>query len=129
MLKQIDIVTLIVSDQRQSLAFFRDYLGFEVRDDREFLPGIRWITVAPKGAATAISLWPAGAEGAEDKGPGGDMPSISFLCDDARATHAEFAAKGIPVLPLDQAGWGLQFGFSDPDGNWFNVVEPQRHRG
>jgi catechol 2,3-dioxygenase-like lactoylglutathione lyase family enzyme len=126
MLTHPEIVTLIVSDQRQSLAFFRDYLGFEVRDDVDFMPGIRWITVAPQGAQTKFTLWPAGATGAEDKTAGG-MTGISFACDDVQATHDELAAKGVQITqPLTRQPWGLQFMFSDPDGNLFNVVESSR---
>jgi catechol 2,3-dioxygenase-like lactoylglutathione lyase family enzyme len=124
MLIKIDIVTLIVSDQRQSLTFFRDLLGFEVRDDEDFMPGIRWITVAPPGGQARFSLWPAGALGAEDKQPGG-MTGISFTCDDAHATHEELRVKHIVTQPVEEQPWGLSFMFMDHDKNWFNVVQPR----
>jgi predicted enzyme related to lactoylglutathione lyase len=118
------IITVIVAEQAVALEFYRDKLGFEVRDDADFMPGLKWVTVAPPGAQTAFSLWPAGAMGAEDKTPGG-FTGMSLACDDAQATHDALAAAGVSITqPLQQQPWGLQFMFADLDGNVFNVVGP-----
>ncbi|MFD0857132.1 VOC family protein, partial [Actinomadura adrarensis] len=46
------------ADPDASLAFYRDLLGFEVRDDRGY-DGLRWITVGPAGRpGTSIVLAP-----------------------------------------------------------------------
>ena len=67
-------------DADASLAFYRDTLGFEVRNDVGY-QGMRWITVGPPGQpATSIVLTPFGAT------PG--------LTDDERRTIAEMMAKG-----------------------------------
>ena len=42
-------------DPDASLAFYRDTLGFEVRNDVGY-GGMRWITVGPAGRATSIVL-------------------------------------------------------------------------
>jgi catechol 2,3-dioxygenase-like lactoylglutathione lyase family enzyme len=63
-----------------SLAFYRDVLGFEVRNDVGY-GGMRWITVGPPGQPdTAIVLAPPDA-----------YPGIT---DDERRTIAEMMAKG-----------------------------------
>ncbi|MET8230382.1 VOC family protein [Micromonospora sp. NPDC005298] len=68
------------TDPDASLAFYRDVLGFEVRNDVGY-QGMRWITVGPVGQPdTAIVLHPPGAT------PG--------LTDDERRTIAEMMAKG-----------------------------------
>ena len=68
------------SDPETSLAFYRDILGFEVRNDVGY-KGMRWITVGPVGQpGTSIVLHPPGAS------PG--------LTDDERRTIAEMMAKG-----------------------------------
>jgi predicted enzyme related to lactoylglutathione lyase len=68
------------SDPEASLAFYRDTLGFEVRNDVGY-KGMRWITVGPAGQpATSIVLHPPAAT------PG--------LTDDERRTIAEMMAKG-----------------------------------
>ena len=67
-------------DPDASLAFYRDLLGFEVRNDVGY-GGMRWITVGPAGQPdTSIVLHPPAAD------PG--------ITDDERNTIAEMMAKG-----------------------------------
>jgi catechol 2,3-dioxygenase-like lactoylglutathione lyase family enzyme len=67
-------------DPDASLAFYRDMLGFEVRNDVGY-GGMRWITVGPAGQpGTSIVLYPPFA-----------APGIT---DDERRTIAEMMAKG-----------------------------------
>ena len=69
-----------VNDPDESLAFYRDTLGFEVRNDVGY-GGKRWITVGPTGQpGTSIVLYPP------DASPG--------ITDDERRTIAEMMAKG-----------------------------------
>ena len=68
------------SDPDASLAFYRDTLGFEVRNDVGY-NGLRWITVGPPDQpGTSIVLFPPSAT------PG--------LTDDERRTIEEMMAKG-----------------------------------
>ena len=67
-------------DPDASLAFYRDTLGFEVRNDVEY-GGMHWITVGPPDQpGTSIVLYPPAA-----------TPGIT---DDERRTIAEMMAKG-----------------------------------
>ena len=67
-------------DPDASLAFYRDTLGFEVRNDVGY-EGMRWITVGPVGQpGTSVVLYPPFAD------PG--------VTDDERRTIAEMMAKG-----------------------------------
>ena len=67
-------------DPDASLAFYRDTLGFEVRNDVGY-GGMRWITVGhPSQPGTSIVLHPPAA-----------YPGIT---DDERRTIAEMMAKG-----------------------------------
>src|SRR5271155_3861168 len=67
-------------DPDASLVFYRDTLGFEVRNDVGY-GGMRWITVGPADQpATSIVLEPPAAD------PG--------VTDDERRTIAEMMAKG-----------------------------------
>jgi predicted enzyme related to lactoylglutathione lyase len=123
MLTHADVIAVCVTDQQAALEFYRDLLGFEVRDDMEFMPQARWITVAPPGAQTRFALWPAGMLG-DEKQPGG-FSGLSFACDAVQATHDEFAARGVTITQAPrQQPWGLQFMFADQDGNVYNVVGP-----
>src|SRR5881275_1379607 len=67
-------------DPDASLAFYRDSLGFEVRNDVEY-GGLHWITVGPPDQpGTSIVLYPPAA-----------TPGIT---DDERRMIAEMMAKG-----------------------------------
>jgi uncharacterized glyoxalase superfamily protein PhnB len=67
-------------DAQASLAFYRDLLGFEVRNDVEY-NGLHWITVGPAAQpGTSIVLHPPAVD------PG--------ITDDERRTVAEMMAKG-----------------------------------
>jgi uncharacterized glyoxalase superfamily protein PhnB len=71
---------LAQNDPDAALAFYRDVLGFEVRNDVGY-GGKRWITVGPAGQPqTSIVLYPPEAS------PG--------VTDDERRTIAEMMAKG-----------------------------------
>src|SRR4051794_26547905 len=67
-------------DPQASLGFYRDTLGFEVRNDVEY-GGMHWITVGPPNQpGTSIVLYPPQAT------PG--------LTDEEQRTIAEMMAKG-----------------------------------
>jgi predicted enzyme related to lactoylglutathione lyase len=74
------------TDPDASLAFYRDVLGFEVRNDVGY-NGMRWITVgAADQPATSIVLFPPQAS------PG--------VTDEERRTIAEMMAKGTYAMLL-----------------------------
>jgi uncharacterized glyoxalase superfamily protein PhnB len=67
-------------DAEAALAFYRDTLGFELRNDVGY-SGMRWLTVGPVGQpGTSIVLHPPAAD------PG--------ITDDERRTITEMMAKG-----------------------------------
>jgi uncharacterized glyoxalase superfamily protein PhnB len=68
------------NDPEAALAFYRDVLGFELRNDVGY-GGMRWLTVGPPGQpGTSIVLHPPAAD------PG--------ITEDERRTIAEMMAKG-----------------------------------
>jgi catechol 2,3-dioxygenase-like lactoylglutathione lyase family enzyme len=92
-------------DPDASLAFYRDTLGFEVRNDVEY-GGLHWITVGPPDQpGTSIVLYPPTA-----------MPGLT---DDERGTIAEMMAKGtfasinLATTDLDGTFERLQAGDAD----------------
>jgi uncharacterized glyoxalase superfamily protein PhnB len=74
------------NDPDASLAFYRDTLGFEVRNDVGY-NGMRWITVGPTDhPGTSIVLFPPAAS------PG--------VTDEEKRTIAEMMAKGTYAMML-----------------------------
>ena len=73
-------------DPDAALAFYRDALGFEVRNDVGY-GGMRWLTVGPADQpGMSIVLYPPGAD------PG--------ITDDERRTIVEMMAKGTYAIIL-----------------------------
>jgi catechol 2,3-dioxygenase-like lactoylglutathione lyase family enzyme len=71
---------LPLDDPDEAVAFYRDVLGFEVRNDVGY-KGLHWITVGPPGQPeTSIVLYPPAAS------PG--------ITEDERRTITEMMAKG-----------------------------------
>jgi catechol 2,3-dioxygenase-like lactoylglutathione lyase family enzyme len=91
---------LPADDPDKSLAFYRDALGFEVRNDVGY-SGMRWITVGPpEQPQTSIVLHPPAID------PG--------LTDDERRTITELMAKGCYATII--------LGSSDVDGTFERVA-------
>jgi uncharacterized glyoxalase superfamily protein PhnB len=93
------------SDAQATIAFYRDTLGFEIRNDVE-MRGLHWITVGPTGQPDVnIVLYPPGVD------PG--------ITDDERRMIAEMMAKGtygiitFATRDLDGAFERLQEGDAD----------------
>jgi catechol 2,3-dioxygenase-like lactoylglutathione lyase family enzyme len=83
-------------DPEAALAFYRDSLGFEVRNDVGY-KGMRWITVGPSDQpGTSIVLYPPAAR------PG--------VTDEERHTIAEMMAKGTFA--------SIVLATKDLDGTW-----------
>ncbi|KOU77817.1 glyoxalase [Streptomyces sp. MMG1533] len=83
-------------DPEAALAFYRDTLGFEVRNDVGY-QGMRWITVGPVDQpGTSVVLQPSAAD------PG--------VTEDERRTITEMMAKGTYA--------GLLLGTTDLDGTF-----------
>ena len=118
-------------DGEASLAFYRDALGFEVRQDVGGGP-MRWLTVAPVGSATAIVLHPPvvdpGVSDAErqtvlDLMAKGSLTAITFATDDLDALFERLVAAGVDVVsePADQDYGVRDAAVRDPAGNLVRI--------
>ncbi|HEX8304290.1 MAG TPA: VOC family protein [Jatrophihabitans sp.] len=119
-------------DPDASLAFYRDTLGFEVRNDVGY-GGMRWITVGPpKQPDTSIVLHPpAAAPGiTEDERrtvaemmAKGTYGIIVLATADLDATFAQLEASGAEVVqePTEQPYGIRDCAFRDPAGNMVRI--------
>ncbi|MFF1648730.1 VOC family protein [Streptomyces sp. NPDC051658] len=121
-------------DPDASLAFYRDILGFEIRNDVGF-GGLRWITVGPAGRpGTSIVLHPPAAD------PGvteeerrtitemmakGTYAIITLATADLDGTFDRLQAGGAEVVqePTEQPYGIRDCAFRDPAGNLIRINE------
>ena len=119
MIDQVQVVSVPVSDQERAKTFYVDALGFELRADSPFDPGIRWVEVAPKGGTTSLTLvtW-------FESMPPGSLQGLVAATDDIHTTYDELVARGVPFDgPPTEQPWGVQAVFRDPDGNGLVLLE------
>lgn len=116
------------TDAEAALTFYRDVLGFEVRNDVGY-ENMRWMTVGPAGQpGTSIVLHPPAVD------PGitdderrtileliakGAYTAITFGTDDLDGLFERLAAAGADVIqePTDQDYGVRDCAFRDPTGN------------
>jgi len=126
------IISILVEDQDEALRFYTEKLGLEKRADVTFGPGMRWLTVAPKGhKKPEIALAKPDASlyntqripkilGGTDQGING-----VFDTDDCCKMYSTLLSRGVKFLspPIKQL-YGTEAVFEDPYGNMFALLEP-----
>ena len=122
------------NDPDQSLAFYRDTLGFEVRNDVGY-GGMRWITVGPPDQqGTSIVLEPPAADPGitEDERrtitemmAKGTYARIILATADLDGVFAKLQASGGDVVqePTEQPYGVRDCAFRDPAGNLIRINE------
>lgn len=130
---KVTLLSIIVEDQAKALAFYRDTLGFVVKEDVPTGPpgAPHWITLAgpadPEGAR--ISLEPNFFDFVKtyqatlkEKG----IPLTAFQVDDVAAEHARLTAAGVVFKGPPSAGDAAMPSmatFDDTVGNWIMLYE------
>ncbi|MFJ8012239.1 VOC family protein [Streptomyces sp. NPDC096339] len=127
---------IAVDDHDKALAFYRDVLGMEVRNDVGF-EGMRWVTVgSPEQPDVEIVLEPPLAD--PNASPTdrqamaellakGLLRGVIFQTDDVDATFEKIRAAGGEVLqePVDQPYGVRDCAFRDPAGNMLRFNQPR----
>lgn len=121
---------LEVDDHEAALAFYRDALGFEVRQDVA-LEGARWLTVGPPGQpGFGVVLNTVGvgrpaddAQTLKELLAKGSLAGLVLQTDDVDATFEKVRASGADVLqePMDQPYGMRDCAFRDPAGNQVRI--------
>jgi catechol 2,3-dioxygenase-like lactoylglutathione lyase family enzyme len=121
-------------DPDASLAFYRDVLGFEIRNDVGY-GEMRWITVGPADQPdTSIVLEPPAADpGVTDEERNtiaemmakGSYARVILATDDLDCTFARLQASGADVAqePTEQPYGVRDCAFRDPAGNLIRINE------
>jgi uncharacterized glyoxalase superfamily protein PhnB len=121
-------------DPEAALAFYRDTLGFEIRNDVGYR-GMRWITVGPADQPdTSIVLYPpAATPGVTDDErrtiaemmAKGSYASINLATADLDGTFAKLEASGAEVVqePIEQPYGVRDCAVRDPAGNLIRIQE------
>jgi catechol 2,3-dioxygenase-like lactoylglutathione lyase family enzyme len=122
------------TDPDASLAFYRDTLGFEVRNDVEY-GGMHWITVGSADQpGTALVLYPPEADPGitdderrviEEMMAKGTYASINLVTPDLDSVFDRLQASDAEVVqePTDQPYGVRDCAFRDPAGNLVRIQQ------
>ncbi|HLU27345.1 MAG TPA: VOC family protein [Glycomyces sp.] len=121
-----------VDDHDRALAFYRDALGFEVRNDVDF-EGMRWVSLgSPSQPDVEIVLEPpigdphasqSDKDAAAELLAKGLLRGVNLATDDCDAAFERIRAAGGEVLqePTDQPYGVRDCAFRDPAGNMIRI--------
>ena len=128
MSQQLSLVTLVVTDQDEAIAFYCDVLGFDLIEDTDRGGGKRWIRVAPPGSVGA-SLLLALADGERQRAAVGNQTGgrVGFFLttDDFWRDHARYVAAGVTFLEEPRVEpYGTVVVFADRYGNTWDLIQP-----
>jgi uncharacterized glyoxalase superfamily protein PhnB len=121
------------SDPDASLAFYRDTLGFEVRNDVGY-KGMRWITVGPPDQpGTSVVLYPPAAtpgvtdderRAIEEMMAKGTYASLNLATEDLDGTFEKLQASAEVVQEPTEQPYGVRdCAVRDPAGNLLRIQE------
>ncbi len=127
---------LEVDDHEAALAFYRDALGMEVRQDVA-MEGARWLTVGPASqpdlgivlCTAGVGRPPEDAQRLRELLAKGSLSGLVLETDNVDATFEAVRATGAEVLqePMDQPYGTRDCSFRDPSGNQVRIN--QRAKG
>ncbi|RLU81326.1 extradiol dioxygenase [Streptomyces griseocarneus] len=129
----LGLVTVVVRDYDEAIAFYRDALGFELLEDTPLDGGKRWVVVAPPGAReTAVLL--AGAATGEQANRVGDQTGGRvgwFLNTDAfERDYERMRAAGVVFEEAPRREpYGTVAVFRDLYGNRWDLIQLDRAAG
>lgn len=121
---RLELIPVPVSDVERAKAFYTEKVGFHADHDHRVNESLRFVQLTPPGSACSISI----GEGITTMPPG-SLSGLQVVVDDAEATRAELAARGVEVSEVQDFPWGRFVFFNDPDGNGWAVQQIVRPTG
>jgi catechol 2,3-dioxygenase-like lactoylglutathione lyase family enzyme len=128
--QSIGLVSLVVPDYDEALAFYVGTLGFTLVED-SFVPeqNKRWVVVAPPGATESRLLLARASNPEQSSRVGNQTGGRVFLflyTDDFARDHRAFRERGVVfVREPSQQPYGTVAVFRDPWGNLWDLFQPK----
>lgn len=123
MITHLRVVTILVRNQDEALAFYMEKLGLHKGDDADF-GGIRWLTVRPANQPE-VDIYLSLAEESQ-LAQVGQGTLWAFSTHSCQADYETLQARGVTFFqPPSVQPWGIEAGFEDLYGNRFLLIQPQ----
>jgi len=124
----LGLVALVVRDYDEAIAYYRNALGFELREDTRLDDGGRWVVIAPPGSReTGLLL--ARAAGPEQAARVGDQTGgrvgLFLTTDDFDRDYKRMVAAGVVFEEEPRyEPYGAVVVFQDLYGNRWDLIQP-----
>jgi predicted enzyme related to lactoylglutathione lyase len=119
---KLELVPVPVSDVERAKAFYVEQAGFTADHDHTLGDGVRFVQLTPPGSACSIVI----GTGITTAPPGTAQGMLLVVSDIDRA-RAELAGRGVDISEVKDEHWGSRHAyFADPDGNTWQLQQPQR---
>jgi catechol 2,3-dioxygenase-like lactoylglutathione lyase family enzyme len=131
MKQRLGLVSLVVRDYDEAIAFFVGKLGFELVEDKPVPEQAkRWVVIAPPGAQESRLLLARASTPEQAARIGAQTGGRVFLflyTDDFWRDYERYRAKGVEfVRPPAQHDYGTVAVFKDLYGNQWDLLQPAR---
>ncbi|MCL7713100.1 VOC family protein [Stenotrophomonas mori] len=127
--RRLALVTLVVADYDDAIAWYTGMLGFQVLEDID-QGHKRWVVVGPtEGNAAALLLARASDEEQRSRigNQTGGRVGFFLATDDFARDHAAMTARGVEFLePPREEPYATVAVFRDLYGNTWDLLEPAR---
>jgi catechol 2,3-dioxygenase-like lactoylglutathione lyase family enzyme len=131
MKQSLGLVSLVVRDYDEALAFFVGKLGFELAEDKPVPEQAkRWVVISPPGGRESRLLLARASTPDQESRVGAQTGGRVFLflyTDDFWRDYESYRAKGVEfVRPPAQHDYGTVAVFKDLYGNLWDLLQPAR---
>ena len=117
---------LIVRDVKQSTAFYRDVLGFTIKQTVPEAEPFVFVWLERDGVPVFLNDVTAAAHDYPDAAmlPPGGTAALFFIVSDVDGYHAAVAPKANVIMPIKTQFYGMrEFAVTDPDGHIITFAE------
>jgi catechol 2,3-dioxygenase-like lactoylglutathione lyase family enzyme len=130
--QSLALVSLVIPDYDEAIAFYVGILGFRLLEDTPLPePGKRWVVVAPEGSTGSALLLARAATEEQRSRIGNQTGGRVFLflhTDSFDQDFSGYSAKGVQfVRAPSRQSYGTVAVFRDPWGNLWDLVQPNVH--
>lgn len=126
--RSLALVSLLVRQYDEAIAFYRDRLGFDLVEDARLDAHKRWVVVRPRGPGSAGVLLAQASKPEQAAVVGRQTGGRVFLflhTDDLARDHRLFRSRGVEFVrePADMP-YGRVAVFKDLYGNLWDLIQP-----
>jgi catechol 2,3-dioxygenase-like lactoylglutathione lyase family enzyme len=124
----LGLVTVVVRDYDEAIAFYVDVLGFDLREDTRVDGRKRWVVVAPRGARETGLLLARAAAGGQEARVGDQTGGRVGWFLHTETFEDDFERMRSAGVEFEEAPRHEPYGtvavFRDPYGNRWDLIQP-----